>query len=336
MSAIQVSIGMDSILKCISWIANDFEQKKDPLYVSLSSRVDNLGTMIEERYRSPLKTFRDFIELNRFDKAVDSLMDASNWEGTPIINFLLGSCLVKLGKKELGQKKMATALNMNPLLALIGGCDSIHELYDTKRDFISWSCIPYTLEDTFKNKALRAIGVWIDEGISSFDFCALGGSIAFVFHIPDMNRSIYGLIDSCNGSIIWRRIVDEKEAMAIVLNSPRYVVYKNDEMYYIYSAENGNIKATFTKDTFHTVFCPEYILEDSRIMGFCTNGYVFSFSNTHNMFLIPDAHNINRRISINVFKSKKHIGAQSDGRRPHPGIEIQNYWAENIELKMNS
>jgi hypothetical protein len=306
---------------------NGFEKDNSFLFNNIFSKLDNHQVMIEDTYRSCLRVCKDYLELNRLDKAADSLMEVSNREGTPVVNYLLGICLIALGETTLGEKKLTKALNMNPLLALPVLDNNPLGFYESESAIISWSCTPYTLEDTPRNKFLRGIGLGteINEGISSLNACSVGGNIAYALRVKDMNRSIYGCIDVRNGGVLWQRIVEEEVCKEIVLNSPLYVVYYYDNIYNVYSAEKGHFLASFTRDTFHTIFCPEILLKDERIMQF------YDRDNEATLH-IPIVNYSNRKVHLNKYIVREHTGTKSDGNYPHPGIQFYKYSAKNIEF----
>ena len=140
-----------------------------------------------------------------------------------------------------------------------------------------------------------------------------------------MNRSIYGCVDVRNGRVLWQKIVEEAVAKDIVLNSPLYVVYYQDNTYNVHSAEKGHFLASFTKDTFHTVFCPEFLLKDERKKQFYDKDKEATLP-------LPIVNYSNRKVHIKKKIENEHTGAKSDGNYPHPGIEFYKYWAQNVEF----
>lgn len=103
---------MSFILSSISSIANYVlkDLQFSELNVTIQNKLDEVlsvhQSMIEQIYISPLRTYRDYINIKDYESATHCLMDLSNREATPKVNYLLAMALIKCGKIELAKQKI--------------------------------------------------------------------------------------------------------------------------------------------------------------------------------------------------------------------------------------
>ena len=175
---------MSFILSSISSIANYVlrDLQFSELNVTIQNKLDEVlsvqHSMIEQIYISSLKTYRDFIKKKDYKSAANSLMNLSNREATPKVNYLLAMALIKCGEIELAKEKIEKAISMNPFLDY----SELHlaSNYRCPTPHTSWSTTPYTITDSFANKAFRGMGFEINEGLSKIEVCSSGSDILYL------------------------------------------------------------------------------------------------------------------------------------------------------------
>lgn len=95
---------MSFILSSISSIANYVlrDLQFSELNVTIQNKSDEVlsvhQSMIERIYISPLKTYRDYINKKDYKSAANSLMNLSNREATPKVNYLLAMAIYRYYK----------------------------------------------------------------------------------------------------------------------------------------------------------------------------------------------------------------------------------------------
>lgn len=322
-------VGKAVISTCISRLTNSiFSLNEDRLYRYVSNEISNLSTMIEDIYISSLRTFSDYVNMGNYEKAADALMEISNREGTPITKYLLGMTLLKTGKKDLAYKKIQEAFVANPLLAELIEVP-VNSLINKPSTVGYWSTIPCTVEDSLGNKIIRRLGVEINEGVKRVETSSFGGHIAFLESFEE--KCCYGVLNIENGKVEWMRTDEEDNDRRIVLYTPEYVVYDFDGKYEIFKQSMGRCVASFSKDAFHVLFCPQKQLGSSNLIPYESR---FSLDDSISPVIIKT--HISKSLRIEPYVVQRHRYWKTDGNQPHPGIDFDpvEYSAMNVRFKL--
>lgn len=322
-------VGKAVISTCISRLTNSFfSLNEDPLYRYVSREISIHQTMIEDIYLSSLRTFSDYVDMGNYEKAADALMDISNREGTPITKYLLGMTLLKIGQKDLANKKIQEAFAANPLLSELIGI-SVTSLMSTPNPTSFWSVTPCTVEDSLGNKIIRRLGVEINEGVKWVEVSSFGGHIAFLESFEE--KCCYGVLNIEDGTVEWMRSDEEDYDRRIALYTPEYVVYDFHGKYEIFKQSSGRCVASFSKDAFHVLFCPQEQLESSNLKPYET-----SFSLNYSTSPVIIQTHISKSLRIEPYVVKNHRYWKTDGNQPHPGIDFDpvEYSAMNVRFKL--
>ena len=320
---------MSFILSSISSIANYVlkDLQFSELNVTIQNKLDEVlsvhQSMIEQIYISPLRTYRDYINSKDYESAAHCLMDLSNREATPKVNYLLAMALIKCGKIELAKQKIEKAISMNPFL-------DYSELYLANNyrcptHHTSWSTTPYTITDSLANKAFRRMGFEINEGLSKIEVCSSGGDILYL--VKTENEVEFGLLDIINGHTIWHEHKDNTN-YEIISCTPEYAILKRDGLYNFYN-RNSICVAQYSEPTFELLFST--IRELNNVAPYIVE------SNLNESTPILELQTLStKNISITPIKHKKHKYWKTDGNSPHPGIDFDPviYWAMNVRLSL--
>lgn len=324
---------MGIVLSSISSIANYIfkELQSDDLKSSICNELYGVlnvqQSMIEQVYISPLKTFKDFINNNMYSEAIRSLMDLSNREATPKVNYILAMALLKNGNIELGKQKLETAISMNPYMECFE--KYLQSNLQCSTPIIGWSSFPYTINDTFANKTLRRLGFKVNEGVLEVEICTSGGDILYL--IKTEKGAKFGLLDISNGYTIWQKYEENVDTYnyKIVTCTPAYVVLKIGRNYYFYNRWS-NCVSQYSENAFQLLFSKKSELE-----------YVSKYLETKKIDEYSDLIKIptlsNKITSVIPVRHQKHKYWKSDENQPHPGIDFDPviYWAMNIEIKID-
>lgn len=321
------SIGLTTLSSLVNYCLREmqYERLMDSLQNRLNTTLNIHQTMLEESYMSPLRTCSDYLRTHQYKNAANALMDLSNKECTPFVNCLLALILAMNGDKELAYGKMRTAMYMNPFIISNHSKEITERLAFTGVNTMDLK--PYELKDSFSNKALRRLGIEINEGIQRVQICTLGGDLSYLLEFSD--GVSYGLINLSNGCILWER-TEEDSRKQLVMSTPKYTVYKYNDSYEIYSNSNGVCNVRFSKYTFETMFCPLKTLSDYE--DFISNVDLNQYSNEFTMPTLMRG----KKILILPIKEKEHKYWKTDGNQPHPGIDFDpvRYWAMNVRFRI--
>ena len=117
MSTITTAISKYAISKCIEFISKNLFIYEDPVWKEVNRNIHIHQHMIESVYISSIKSCNDYISIGDYHSAANALMNLSNMDGTATINYILALILCKLGKTELGAKKMEVAHANEPIIS---------------------------------------------------------------------------------------------------------------------------------------------------------------------------------------------------------------------------
>lgn len=322
---------MDIIVSSISSIANYVlkDLQNSNLQATIQSKLDKEMSvhqyMMEDIYLSSLRSYWDNISMGEYEAAIQSIMDLSNREATPKVNYLLAMALVKCGKEQLAKQKLKEALLMNPFM----DCSEpyLENDYHVEPVSYNWSIIPYTIDDTISNKVLRRLGIDINEGVSKIEVCSSGGDILYL--IKAQNDVEFGLIDINTGHIIWKTSRKDDVDIEIIANTPYYSILKYKDTYEFYKRKETCV-ARLSKYSFNILFSTD--AELLKISKYKMSSVIDENSSVMEIPAISS-----KKISIIPIKHKKHRYWKTDGHQPHPGIDFDPviYWAMNVRLEIN-
>ena len=329
MSIIIPTISKVVIGRSIGYLMDQFFKGNDVIWEGIQQDIAFHQSMIEGIYLRSLKTCQDFLDCRDFNSAANSLMDLSNQEGTATINYILGILLYKVGNKELAVKKLEQAFLMNPLLSFKANL-SLNEIIEPISGINLWSSKPYTLEDSWGNKAMRHMGIEINEGIGSMEVCTLGGNIAYLLRTKDTGKTIFGGISLSDGHILWPPKEESTDnGLQLVLNTPKYAIFKyNYNMFRLYSMTTGKQLAQLSEKTFKMMF------GDTNARQYLIDCSVEEYSSTKRI-TIPNT-SPSKQLVIIPERDKLHKYWKTDGNHPHPGIDFDpvKYYAMNIKFRV--
>lgn len=328
MSTITTAISKYAITKCIELISKNLFIQEDPIWKELNRNINIHQHMIEGIYISSIKSCHDYISLGDYHSAANALMNLSNMDGTATINYLLAMILCKIGKKELGSKKMEVALQMNPLLATNMGF-KVTDIYEPIINAEYWDTTPFLIDDTFGNKVLRKLGFEINEGVYHLELSTLGGNIAYLIRTKDTEINSYGVLNVKNGYPIWSKTEKSEYSLHLRLSTPQYTIFEDyNGMLRIFNAHNGYEVAQFTKATFEVLF------GSSNGEDYYLSTYIEQYSHSTTLpIVIP---NLGRKLEIIPIQAIRHKYWKTDGNHPHPGIDFDPviYYAMNVKFKL--
>lgn len=323
---------MGIILSSVSSIANYVirELQQDDLKSSISNELCGLlnvhQSMIEQIYISPLKSFKDFIANNMYSDAIRSLMDLSNRDATPKVNYILALALFLNGNAELAKEKLEKAISMNPFMDCFQ--KFLSDNYKCMTPSSEWTSQPFTITDTFANKAFRRMGIEVNEGIIKTEVITSGGDVFYLFKTE--NDVKYGLLNLSNGNSIWQKYEENVNYTdyKIITCTPDYSVIRIGCNYYFYNRHSSCV-TTYSNNAFELLFSTKSELR--HVFKFLAEETIDECSRIINLPTLS-----NRELSIIPIKYKKHKYWKTDGNHPHPGIDFDPviYWAMNVELRL--
>lgn len=323
---------MGIVLSSITSIANYVirELQQDDLKSSISNELGGMlnvqQSMIEQIYISQLKSFRDYITNNMYSDAVRSIMDLSNRDATPKVNYLLALALSLNGNAGLAIEKLKKAICMNPFMDCFD--KYLRDNYKCVTPPSGWTAQPFTINDTFANKALRRMGIEVNEGVIKTEVITSGGDVFYL--IKTENDVKYGLLDLSNGNSVWQKYEENVNHTdyKIITCTPEYSVLKIGYYYYFYN-RYSNCVTKYSNNAFELLFSTKSELQ--HVSKFLAEERIEDNSNVINLPTLSD-----RDLSIIPIKYKKHKYWKTDGNHPHPGIDFDPviYWAMNIEFRL--
>ena len=322
-----MGIIVSSISSIVNYVLRDLQHSD--LLTTIQNKLDKELSvhqfMIEDIYLSSLRSYLDNISMGEYEAAIQSIMDLSNREATPKVNYLLAMALVKCGKEQKAKEKLEKAFLMNPFMDCFEPC--LESDYHAAPSSSNWSIIPYAINDTFSNKVFRRLGIDINEGVSEIEVCSSGGDILYL--IKTQNDVEFGLIDINTGNIIWNKFRKGNIDTEIIANTPYYSILKYKDTYEFYKRRDTCV-ARFSKSSFNILFST-----DAELMKI--SKYKMSSAIDENSPIVEIPTISSNTISIIPIKHKKHKYWQTDGHQPHPGIDFDPviYWAMNVKLEIN-
>lgn len=320
-----MSIGLTTISSIVNYVLRDMQNidLRSSILASLEEVLAVHQVMIEQTYISPLLTFQDYVKNSMYEDGMRCLMELSNREATPKINYLLALTLVKCGKLELAKDKLEKAFMMNPYLKVFQPHLMISGFCHQSAS--NWCVRPYTIVDSFSNKALRRLGMEVNEGVVSIEICSSGGDI--LYSIFTENECVFGLLEITSGCSLWQHKVSDLD-YRIVTCTPEYAVFKNGTLYKVYN-KYGSIVGQYSKFVFETIFsCEEELRLVDQYKISCS---VDEFTEKMELSTLSS-----KQLSVTPVRYTKHRYWRTDGIQPHPGIELDPvvYWAMNVELSI--
>ena len=214
---------------------------------------------------------------------------------------------------------------MNPYLRVFQPHLNISSSF-CNQPVLSWRVRPYTIVDSFSNKAWRRLGMEVNEGIVYVEICSSGGDILYL--ICTENECVFGLLEIATGRSLWRHNVSDLN-YRIITCTPEYAVFQDGTLYKVYN-KYGFYVGQYSKFTFEAIFSSEEELK--MVNHYKISSNINEFTEKMRLSTLTS-----KKLSITPVKYTKHKYWKTDGKQPHPGLEFDPvvYWAMNVDISID-
>lgn len=322
-----MSIVLTTFSSIVNYVLRDIQNMdlRSSILKGVDEALGDQQAMIEQSYISPLRTFQDYIKNGMYEDGMHSLMELSNRDATPKINYLLALTLAKCDELELAKDKLKKAFIMNPYLQVFQPHLNMSYLF-YHQPTPSWCVRPYTIVDSFSNKALRRLGIEVNEGIAYIEVCSSGGDILYL--ISTESECVFELLEITSGRLLWQHNVSDLD-YRIITCTPEYAVFQDGTFYKVYN-KYGSCVGQYSKSTFETIFSSKEELK--MVDQYKISCNINEYTEKMRLSTLTSKH-----LSITPVKYTKHKYWKTDGNQPHPGIEFDPvvYWAMNVDISLD-